>query len=159
MRRGFHFESPAECEMAARCTGRHQHLISGLYAHSYSTSLFACLSVDVTFQQVFDGENFDEVTPAQLCRQRRHNSVVRKVLCELQHSNQTSTPESLPVLCRQLRRQCLHNLLTVLRPFVSQHILAYAFADLPVIMSERVRLIRTRLGSAAGFADEIQFGN
>lgn len=90
MRRGVHFESRAECEMAARCTGMHQHLISGIlggpcvrlfgdgraFVKQVSDSVVqrtgapsldaAHFSLEFSIQSVLNRQQFSKMCPRQL---------------------------------------------------------------------------------------------
>jgi hypothetical protein len=54
-------------------------------ARSVRTLQPAHLRVEVTLERVVQGDNLDEVTPAQLLRQRRNKLAVRELLGELHH--------------------------------------------------------------------------
>jgi hypothetical protein len=77
----------------------------------------------------------------------------QKSLGKTDHLEEISTTEAPAVLDRQLCRQRLHNLLAVLGPFLSKHILADARADMPVEADER-RVDRAGGLRASGF-DEL----
>ena len=61
----------------------------------------AHLGVEIPRQGLFDRQQLDEVTPAQLCRQRRHNLLVREALAELNGAIERAEAERLPELDRQ----------------------------------------------------------
>ncbi len=61
-----------------------------------------------------------------------------------------SAVKTASILCDQFCRQCLQNLFTVLRPFIFQHVLADAFADLPVHDDQRGIHSMPDVGSRCG---------
>jgi hypothetical protein len=58
----------------------------------------AHLGVEVAGQRVLERQQLDEVAPAQLCRQRRHNLLVRETLTELNGAVERAEAEGLPEL-------------------------------------------------------------
>ena len=87
-----------------------------------------------------------------MSRQRRDNVSVKKNLSKLHHSPEGLFGETLAILGRQLRGQCLDNLLPIVGPFVPKHVLSNPFSDLP-IHHHQGRIDRLGRLHASGFDD------
>ncbi len=113
--------------------------VSDLVAQSANAPAFDSthFRVKVAFQAIVNGKNLDEMTPAQLCRQRRHNFRILKILGKLDHSKEISPSESSSELLRQLCRQRRHNFLPVRGTVIFQHVHSNSPPDMPVHANQR----------------------
>jgi hypothetical protein len=97
----------------------------------------ADFGIKIPFERILKWNQFDKMAPAQLLRQRRNNFHVGKDFGESHHLEQIPATKPLPVLSRQLCRQCLHNLHPVPRSYFLEYVLLGSFADLPVHGDQR----------------------
>ncbi|MNT01133.1 hypothetical protein D3C72_1355870 [compost metagenome] len=107
-------------------------LAQGANAPAFDAAQFC---VVLALQGRFERQDFDEVAPAQVQRQRGNNLLVRKHLGKLHHAAQAAQAaqaERLPVLGDQLCRQRRHNLLAILGSPLLQHFLVDALAHVPI---------------------------
>ena len=89
--------------------------------------------VKLPFQPIFDGDQFDKMAPTQLVRQcLRQFCSSGKYLRKTHHLKQIPPTKSPSKFLSQLCRQCLNNLLAILRTLVFQDILANPPSDVPV---------------------------
>jgi hypothetical protein len=82
------------------------------------------LRAKVPLEALLQGQQFDEVRPAQLSRQRGDNWLLWEGLRQRDHSRQIAGAESLAELGNQFCRQCRQNLLPIFGPFLFQDVLA-----------------------------------
>jgi hypothetical protein len=76
-----------------------QHAADLLAQRAHVPTLDAAhLGVEVAGQRVLERQQLDEVAPAQLCRQRRHNLLVRETLTELNGAIERAEGKGLPEL-------------------------------------------------------------
>jgi hypothetical protein len=80
------------------------------YAPAFDT---AHLGIEFPLMGPIHGQQFLEVGPTQLSRQRSDNLFIRRRLCKLHHPPQILVCEASAKLAHQLSRQCSDNLLTV----------------------------------------------
>ena len=96
----------------------------------------AHLRVEVALQRLVQRDQRDEVGPRQLSYQRYDNLPVRENLGKLDHAAQVLVTKAPSKFLLQLSPQRGDNLLSVLRPFLPQHLTPDAVADLPVEQRE-----------------------
>jgi hypothetical protein len=83
-----------------------------------------------------EGQQFFEVRPSQLSRQRSDNLFVWKCLCKLHHSPQILVREASTELTHQLSRQCSDNLLSVGSSFIPEDFPQDSIPDPPIERSK-----------------------
>ena len=97
------------------------------------------------------------MTPAQLCRQRRHNCQTWKALLELDGAIKRSQAERLPELDRQFSRHRRENLLPVLRPLILKILGEQAAPEMPKQQRRgRIRDCRKALSSRLDEAAQVR---
>lgn len=92
----------------------------------------AHLRVEFAVEVGLQGDDLDEVAPAELAGEPEDEFAVGEDLGEADHACQVPLAEALAVLGGQFCRQCRQNLLAVSRPLVAEHVGPNAAADLPV---------------------------
>nr|WP_238602980.1 hypothetical protein [Fimbriiglobus ruber] len=92
--------------------------------------------IELTLELVSKGDDFNEVTPTQLSRQRRDDFSVREHFGKPDHPGQIPGAKSFAELRDQFCRQCRQNFLPVFCPLVPKYFRSDTVADLPIKQSE-----------------------
>ncbi len=99
----------------------------------------------------------DQVAPAQLCRQRRHNLRLRESLCKLHHSTKVARFETAAEFLRQLLAQVVEQAGAVAGTLATQYFGGQALPDGPV-QPGQLGIHRAGQALAAGSDQRAQLG-